>query len=167
MRALAQRSAEAAKEIKALISASGQQVSQGVELVGETGKALERIVGQVTAINTIVSEIAASTQEQSVALQQVNTAVNQMDQVTQQNAAMVEESTAASHSLSEEAQELTNLVDKFQLGHIAKPEAVRPAATHTSPLRASAARPALKVLGRGGAVLKPVPAAAGDSWTEF
>ena len=167
VRALAQRSAEAAKEIKALISASGQQVSQGVELVGETGRALERIVGQVTAINAIVCEIAASTQEQAVALQQVNTAVNQMDQVTQQNAAMVEESTAASHSLSEEAQELTNLVDRFQLGHTAKPEAVRSAPTRTSPVRASAARPALKVLGGGGAALKAAPAPAGDSWTEF
>ena len=90
VRALAQRSAEAAKEIKGLISASTAQVGQGVSLVDETGKALERIVAQVSEITTAVTDIAASAQEQATGLQQVNTAVNQMDQVTQQNAAMAE-----------------------------------------------------------------------------
>jgi methyl-accepting chemotaxis protein len=116
VRALAQRSAEAAKEIKTLISSSTSQVSAGVDLVAQTGKALERIVTQVAQINTVVGEIAASAQEQSSGLHQVNVAVNQMDQVTQQNAAMVEESTAASHALAREADELTRLMARFQVG---------------------------------------------------
>jgi len=115
VRALAQRSAEAAKEIKALITASTAQVDEGVSLVGETGEALRRIIGGVQDINRIVAEIAASAQEQSTGLAEVNTAVNQMDQATQQNAAMVEQSTAASHSLSNEARELSRLVQRFRL----------------------------------------------------
>ena len=115
VRALAQRSAEAAKEIKVLISTSGQQVNEGVEIVAETGKALARIAGQIAAINSIVVEIAASAQEQATALQEVNTAINQMDSVTQQNAAMVEQSTAASTLLSQDTEELTRLIGRFQL----------------------------------------------------
>ncbi len=119
VRALAQRSADAVKEIKTLISASGAQVDTGVKLVGETGKALERIVTQVTLLNSLVTEIAASAQEQATGLNEVSTAVNQMDQVTQQNAAMVEESTPASHGLSGEAQEFARLVGQFRLGEVA------------------------------------------------
>ena len=115
VRALAQRSAEAAKEIKNLISTSSDQVSAGVELVGKTGEALERIVAGVTQITALVSEIAASAQEQATGLQQVNASINQMDQMTQQNAAMVEESTAASHALSHEADALAHLMDAFAL----------------------------------------------------
>ena len=100
VRALAQRSAEAAKQIKGLISASSTQVESGVKLVAETGKSLERIMAQVGEINAVVGEIAAGAQEQATGLEQVNSAINQMDQVTQQNAAMVEQSTAASHSLA-------------------------------------------------------------------
>jgi methyl-accepting chemotaxis protein len=116
VRVLAQRSAEAAKEIKLLITASTGQVDAGVELVGRTGEALSRIVAQVADINKLVSEIAASAQEQSGGLDQVNVAVNQMDQATQQNAALVEESTAASHSLSREADALTQLMGQFDVG---------------------------------------------------
>lgn len=116
VRGLAQRSAEAAKEIKDLISTSTRQVEQGVDLVGQTGSALEKIVNQVAEITGLVTEIAASAREQSTGLAEVNSAVNQMDQVTQQNAAMVEESTAASHSLAQEAEELARLVAKFKLG---------------------------------------------------
>jgi len=116
VRALAQRSAEAAREIKALISASTAQVGSGVKLVGETGQSLERIVAQVTDINGVVSEIAASAKEQATGLQEVNGAVNQMDQVTQQNAAMVEQSTAASHSLAQEADDLARLLRRFRTG---------------------------------------------------
>jgi len=116
VRALAQRSADAAREIKALISASGQQVEIGVRLVGETGKTLGLIVDQVIRLNALVAEIAVSAEEQSAGLQEVNAAVNQMDQVTQQNAAMVEQSTAASHSLANEAEELASLVGQFRLG---------------------------------------------------
>ena len=126
VRALAQRSAEAAKEIKALIRASGQHVGAGVELVGQSGKALERITEQVIGISTLVSEIAASAQEQATGLSQVNSAVNQMDQVTQQNAAMVEQSTAASHNLSDEAERMAQLVSKFGLGED-RPESGSPA----------------------------------------
>jgi methyl-accepting chemotaxis protein len=115
VRALAQRSADAAKEIKTLISTSTSQVSAGVDLVAQTGKALERIVTQVAQINTVVGEIAASAQEQSSGLHQVNQAVTQMDQVTQQNAAMVEESTAASHTLAREADDLTRLMARFKV----------------------------------------------------
>jgi methyl-accepting chemotaxis protein len=115
VRALAQRSAEAAKEIKALISASTQQVDSGVALVGRTGQALQRIVGQVSEIAGLVAEIAASAQEQSTGLAQVNVAVNQMDEMTQKNAAMVEESTAASHALAQEAAELDRLMRRFAL----------------------------------------------------
>jgi len=106
VRALAQRSAGAAKDIKSLISTSSDQVEQGVKLVRESGDALGRIVGAIADINRIVGRIAASAQEQAVGLAQVNTAINQMDQVTQQNAAMVEESTAASHGMTRDAQEL-------------------------------------------------------------
>ena len=116
VRALAQRSAEAAKEIKALISTSTTQVDHGVKLVAETGKSLERIMAQVAEINDVVAEIAAGAQEQATALDEVNTAINQMDQVTQQNAAMVEQSTAASHSLSQETEQLSGLVGQFQVG---------------------------------------------------
>jgi methyl-accepting chemotaxis protein len=115
VRALAQRSADAAKEIKTLISASGAQVATGVKLVGETGMALGRTLEQVEQINQLVREIAASAREQATGLGEVNTAVNQMDQVTQQNAAMVEEATAASHSLAGEALELGRLVGQFHL----------------------------------------------------
>jgi methyl-accepting chemotaxis protein len=165
VRALAQRSAEAAKEIKALISASSGQVEQGVALVGETGKALKRIMLQVNEINTIVGEIAASAQEQATGLDQVNTAVNQMDQVTQQNAAMVEESTAASHALSRETEQLAQLVGRFRVGQdgLAARNIQR-----TSPRTSTAARPAVAVLktaGRGGAALKPQ--AEDRQWQEF
>ena len=115
VRALAQRSAEAAKEIKSLITASTEQVSSGVDLVGQTGQALERIVQQVGRINGVVGEIAASAKEQATGLEEVNVAVVQMDQVTQQNAAMVEESTAASHSLAREADTLTQMMEQFQV----------------------------------------------------
>ena len=112
VRALAQRSAEAAKEIKGLISTSSSQVGSGVSLVAESGKALERIIAQVSEINRVVAEIAAGAQEQASGLQQVNSAINQMDQSTQQNATMVEESTAASHSLSQETTQLASLIER-------------------------------------------------------
>jgi methyl-accepting chemotaxis protein len=116
VRALAQRSAEAAKEIKTLIASSTTQVSRGVQLVGETGQALNGIVGKVSQIDTLISEIAQSSQEQATGLNEVNSAVNQMDQVTQQNAAMVEEATAAAANLRNEAGELARLVAGFETG---------------------------------------------------
>jgi methyl-accepting chemotaxis protein len=121
VRALAQRSAEAAKEIKELISKSSSQVADGVELVDRTGRALTEIASQVSDISNIVSEIASSAQEQATGLTQVNTAVNQMDQITQQNAAMVEQSTAASHALRREAHKLVDVVRVFTLSEAGRP----------------------------------------------
>jgi len=115
VRALAQRSAEAAREIKVLISTSTTQVGSGVDLVGQTGEALQRIVDRVAEIDGLVGEIAASAQEQAGALQQVNAAINQMDQVTQQNAAMVEQTTAASHALRQQTESLSSSVGQFRL----------------------------------------------------
>jgi methyl-accepting chemotaxis protein len=129
VRALAQRSADAAKEIKVLISASGRDVESGVKLVAETGRALDRIAEQVAKVNDLVVDIAASAQEQATGLNQVNTAVNQMDQVTQQNAAMVEQSTAASHSLAGEAEDLARLVGRFQTGGA---DSLQPVAAYAS-----------------------------------
>jgi methyl-accepting chemotaxis protein len=126
VRALAQRSADAAKEIKALVSASAQQVAHGVDRVGETGKALARIAGQVTRINGVVTEIAASAQEQAIGLNQVNAAVNQMDQVTQQNAAMVERTASAAHALHGESDALSDLIGRFKVGGTPSPSAATP-----------------------------------------
>ncbi|HWA60135.1 MAG TPA: methyl-accepting chemotaxis protein, partial [Caulobacteraceae bacterium] len=115
VRALAQRSADAAKEIKSLISASSRQVEQGVGLVGRTGEALTSIGAKVSQIDVLVAEISGSAQEQATGLGQVNVAVNDMDKVVQRNAAMVEESTAAAHSLKAEAAQLAALVAGFRL----------------------------------------------------
>jgi methyl-accepting chemotaxis protein len=115
VRALAQRAADAAKEIKALIATSTEQVGRGVQLVGATGKALEKLVERAAGIETLVREIARASQEQAIGLGEVNTAVNQMDQVTQQNAAMVEETTAAASQLQTQAASLTQSVGRFRL----------------------------------------------------
>ena len=115
VRALAQRSADAAKEIKTLISTSSQQVGQGVAMVGQTGEALQAIVTKVSEIDALVSEIAAGGAEQATGLNEVNAAVNQMDQTVQQNAAMVEQSTAASHALKGEANNLLQMIGRFQV----------------------------------------------------
>ena len=116
VRTLAQRSAEAARQIKALISTSTTQVEAGVSLVADTGKALQRIIAQVSEINALVSEIASGVNDQASSLQAVNSAVNQMDEATQHNATMVEESTAASRSLSKETAELADRVGQFHVG---------------------------------------------------
>ncbi|MDG2521032.1 globin-coupled sensor protein [Caulobacter segnis] len=138
VRALAQRSADAAKEIKTLISSSSQQVEAGVDLVGQTGEALQRIVGRVDEIDGLVGEIAASAQEQASGLNQVNMAVGQMDQVTQQNAAMVERSSTSSRTLRSEAADLTALIGKFSLSGVAHRPMVADPALH-APARNSVA----------------------------
>ncbi|KQY31031.1 chemotaxis protein [Caulobacter sp. Root487D2Y] len=116
VRALAQRSADAAKEIKGLIRASSEQVDKGVKLVGETGHTLDQILGQVIEINDLVGEIAASSKEQAGGLAEVNAAVNQMGQVIHQNGAMVEQSAAATSALAAEVEELERLLGGFQVG---------------------------------------------------
>jgi methyl-accepting chemotaxis protein len=115
VRALAQRSADAAKEIKGLISTSGAQVGNGVKLVNQTGDALMRITGQISKLTELVSDIASSARQQAAALNALSGTVNQMDQVTQRNADMVEQAAAASTSLSAEAAALSKLVDEFKI----------------------------------------------------
>jgi methyl-accepting chemotaxis protein len=161
VRALAQRSAEAAKEIKNLITASSTQVNSGVALVGRAGDALERIVSQVSQVAELVSEISASAQEQALGLAQVNTAVNQMDQMTQQNAAMVEQSTAASHGLAQEAVELDRLVGGFRVGVQAR--------RANPPVSAGRARQESNVvrLAASSAALKPSVRPSPSEWEEF
>jgi methyl-accepting chemotaxis protein len=184
VRALAQRSAEAAKQIKGLISTSTGQVDQGVLLVTQTGQALERIVAQVVDINTVVTAIAASAQEQATGLQQVNTAIATMDQVTQKNAAMVEETTAASHALATEATELARQIEHYQIReasedplrrelkqvapHAFRERQAKPAAKAELPARAKPAptrRPASKAVAGGGA--RAVADGRENDWTEF
>ena len=165
VRALAQRSAQAAKEIKQLISTSSSQVARGVKLVDETGQSLDRIATQVTEVHTAIAEIAASAKEQATALQGVNIAMNQMDQVTQKNAAMVEQSTAASHSLMQETAELGRLTSFFRVE--SRPSEIRPSrAAPPSNARPARAKPVeLKVVARGGG--RPAPALAQENWQDF
>ena len=115
VRGLAQRSAEAAKEIKVLVSTSSKHITSGVKLVHETGTELHRIVEQVAGVVDTITQIAAASHEQAGGLAEVNIAVNEMDKVTQQNAAMVEQSTAASRALLGETEKLTRLSGRFQL----------------------------------------------------
>ncbi|MEB2843879.1 HAMP domain-containing protein [Rhizobiales bacterium RZME27] len=119
VRELAQRSANAAREIKALISNSTHEVEAGVTLVRSTGDALVEIVHLVERVNTYVSDIAKAAGEQANGLQAVNASVNQMDQMTQQNAAMVEEQTAASQTLADQSRHLQQLISGFRLGNAA------------------------------------------------
>jgi methyl-accepting chemotaxis protein len=159
VRALAQRSAEAAREIKQHIAVSSQHVEQGVRLVDETGQSLQRIVGHVMQVDQAVTSIAASAQEQAIALHQVNTAINQMDQVTQQNAAMVEQSTAASHGLARETEELARLTRYFQTGA----PATRPTPAPPKPRMAARAARAVPLK-----IVAPVAVGADeDGWEEF
>ena len=133
VRALAQRSTEAAGEIKQLISESSNHVSQGVDLVGKAGVELNAIIENVGNISGHVSNIARGAQEQSITLEEINTGVSQLDAVTQQNAAMVEETTAASQILANDAANLAQQVDKFntQAGNVVKmPSAAASGGTH-------------------------------------
>ena len=169
VRALAQRSAEAAREIKTLISASTQQVGAGVKLVGDTGMALQRIVAQVGEVDTAVGEIAASAQEQALGLSQVNTAITEMDKVTQQNAAMVEQSTAAARALAVETEGLAQRTGHFRLGAepVTRPEG-RPAprASSQAPNR-QGPRPPPRRAQIPARALALVPESAEADWEEF
>jgi methyl-accepting chemotaxis protein len=157
VRALAQRSANAAMDIKTLINASTVQVNDGVSLVGETGTLLEKILRRIGEINILASEIASSSVNQSTNLEQINSAVGEMDRMTQQNAAMVEQSTAAARSLADEANELTNMVGRFRTAGDTTGQV-----TKLAPPRRRAAAPSPRV--EGNLALKPV--AEGD-WAEF
>ena len=162
VRALAQRSADAAKDVKSKITASTGQVDAGVQLVSETGASLERIINRIKEVSTLVSSISTSAEQQANGLQQVNTAVSEMDGVTQQNAAMVEEATAAARSLAEEADVLARQVSQFRVSGSAQRS---PAASPVHQLQARAARqmaqPAVTARVAGNTAL------AADDWSEF
>ncbi|MGX5665369.1 methyl-accepting chemotaxis protein [Rhizobium daejeonense] len=162
VRELAQRSAQAAKEIKGLIQNSAGEVQNGVKLVRETGVALKSIEELILIINDHMSAIATSAREQSNGLSEVNTAVNQMDQVTQQNAAMVEESNAASASLAMESARLSDLIARFRLAGSRQAPAEASPAIRSAPKSAPApvARRSMPVV-QGNTALKA------DEWTEF
>ena len=156
VRGLAQRSAEAAKQIKALISVSSTQVGAGVDLVGATGQALAAITTEIGGISGIIAEMAASSHQQSSALAEVNTAINAMDQMTQQNAAMAEQATAASQNLRNRTETLAELVGAFKTGA-------------TSPRSVPAMVPArrrVQSTTRGGAALALQPRVE-EGWAEF
>jgi len=99
-----------------LIFDSTNQVKHGVDLVGETGKSLDRMMAQMTEINKLVSAIATGAKEQAIAISEVNAAINEMDRMTQDNAAMVEDSTTSTNALLQEIADLSMLVAEFQLG---------------------------------------------------
>jgi methyl-accepting chemotaxis protein len=157
VRALAQRSADAAKDIKGLISSATTQVNTGVQLVGQTGEALQRITASVVEIDQLIADIARTASEQSGGLGEVNVAISQMDQVTQQNAAMVEEATAATHSLRAETDRLAELVASFKLAARAWTPPARASGAARKPARA-AARPQTQ----GALALKPA-----SDWQDF
>ena len=115
VRALAQRSATAAHEIKGLIADSVQRVSDGSRLVEQAGLTMQEVVQSVQRVGAVVNEISAAGQEQSAGIEQVNLAIVQMDQVTQQNAALVEQAAAAAQSLQDQAAQLARLVSVFRL----------------------------------------------------
>ena len=163
VRELAQRSASAAKEIKALISKSGVQVQNGVQLVTETGKALEQIVSQVQGVSVNVTAIVEGAKEQATGLKEINTAVNTMDQGTQQNAAMVEESTAASHSLAKEADALFHLIGRFEIG------SAKNGSTPSRPIERSAApaSPVRQLINRVASSARGNGAAKPERWEDF
>jgi methyl-accepting chemotaxis protein len=170
VRALAQRSTVAAKEIKLLISSSGDQVGAGVSLVGETGKALEMIVNQVGEIDGAVGDIALAAEDQATVLLQINTSVSQMDKVTQQNAAMAQESTAASHSLAQETNELARLIGRFKLGDPPAAQRSRPQAAGSQDAgRQSRSHAVLRTMSSGNAALAASleHAISEDGWEEY
>jgi methyl-accepting chemotaxis protein len=115
VRTLAQRSANAAKDIKVLISDSVQKIDNGNQLVGKSGETMKEIVTAIKRVNDIMAEIAAASVEQSAGIEEVSTAVSQMDEMTQQNAALVEEAAAAAESLQSQADQLTRNVSAFKL----------------------------------------------------
>ena len=158
VRALAQRSSEAAKEIKALISLSAEQVARGVEVVGQGGSALKEVIASVHSIATMVAEVAASARDQSSGLGEIATAVSALDQTTQQTAAMVEESTAAGASLVHQAEGLLSIAATFHLpqGRHQRPPVV-PRVPKATVTRLAPAK-------NGSAALKVVDE---DDWTEF
>jgi methyl-accepting chemotaxis protein len=144
VRELAQRSANAAKDIKTLITKSGHEVAGGVNLVQKTGEALTEIETRVLSINDHIQSIATAAREQATGLNEVNIAINQMDQVTQKNAAMVEETSAATHKLSHEADTLFSLLSHFKVANATAGQASVAAAGYGTAGRSYAAQPVVR-----------------------
>ena len=172
VRSLAQRSAQAAREIKALIADSVDKVEDGAKLVNEAGQTMEEVVTNFQKLSALVTEIAEASQEQSGGIEQVTHAVGQMDEVTQQNAALVEEAAAAAESLEEQSRSLVRAVAMFQLDTAggalgAKPQVVP---DNVARLPERQARPALP---RSAPVVPKIKRASGaanevdDEWEEF
>jgi methyl-accepting chemotaxis protein len=156
VRVLAQRSAEAAKEIKTLIGASVDRVETGSRQVADAGQAMQDIVEEVRKVNELIGEIAGTAGEQSRGIEQINQAVTQMDQVTQQNAALVEEGSAAASSLAQQAQALADVVAAFRL-HASTPPA--PTAGRRSSSPAPRLPPARQPLAAAPRPARPAPKA--------
>jgi methyl-accepting chemotaxis protein len=182
VRNLAQRSANAAKEIKELISASTQRVDQGTTLVDQAGNTIQEVVDAIRRVTDIMGEITAASAEQSAGVSQIGEAVTQMDQATQQNAALVEESAAAADGLRQQAAQLLQAVSVFQLpaGGVARtaPVAHAPRSAPVAPVvraqvskpaapRKLAARPAEPKLTPMPAVALAAAGAADGEWTSF
>jgi methyl-accepting chemotaxis protein len=164
VRALAQRSSDAAREIDALITASTGHVRRGVDLVGEAGQALEGILNSVNDVAKRVSDIASGAKEQSIGLQEINLAMNQLDQVTQQNAAMFEQTTAASHSLSRGAATLRATVGQFRT-RSASLDQMEPKATKITPAITASQHSASSTFVTGNAALESAP--TDEEWENF
>ena len=167
VRNLAQRSATAAKEIKGLINESIQRVSDGSELVNQSGKTLEEIVSSVKRVTDIIAEITAASQEQAQGIDQVNKAIMQMDETTQQNAALVEETTSASQSMKDQAKELMSQMEMFVVNSAGAPSQARVSAGMKSAAKPVAAAPKLGlkkpgVSGKPAEAKQPAGVAAGN-----
>jgi methyl-accepting chemotaxis protein len=177
VRALAQRSANASKDIKALIQESNTQVKTGADLVGRTGQSLTEIVSSIKKVSDIVAEIAAASREQATGLEQINTAVGQMDEMTQRNGALVEETSASAQALAQQAAELAALVGFFRTGDqgVAGLAGSRPAVNPPAAKPASAPKPAEAKSVAAKPVQAAVPPASKppaapadeDDWEEF
>jgi methyl-accepting chemotaxis protein len=169
VRSLAQRSAEAAKEIKSLITDSVERVESGSALVDQAGATMDEVVTAIRRVTDIMGEITSASAEQSQGVSQVGEAVSQMDQVTQQNAALVEESAAAAESLKQQAQTLVQAVSVFKLAHgsaVASPSYASVAApARPTAVKQAAAKVVAKVASPKAA---PTQAAeTNDEWASF
>ncbi|WP_374502192.1 methyl-accepting chemotaxis protein [Pseudoxanthomonas sp.] len=166
VRTLAQRSANAAKEIKDLIENSVSKVADGSALVHQAGATMGEIVASVQRVTDIMAEISAASQEQSAGIEQVNQTITQMDEATQQNAALVEEATAAARSMEEQAQALSESVAVFKL-QAASSQPVRTPAAAAKPATPPRVSPMPQAVIRKPVARKPEPALADGDWQEF
>ena len=168
VRSLAQRSAQAAKEIKSLIGASVERVETGSKLVQDAGSTMGEIVANVKRVNDIIGEITAAAAEQSDGIGQVNVAVTQLDQMTQQNAALVEQSAAAAQSLKDQADRLAEAVSTFKVSRAQAKAAIAAAQLRTPAVASAPKQQATVVPAKAAPAAKSAIATqANDEWEEF